>query len=291
MRSRLLFSSPLVEIAECVHPLRDGTWEEMQSLCYDVPLVVFPRLPVRIRHEGSSPVLAGPNVAMFYNPDVPFRREPRHPLGDHYVEFLLRPSVCAELETRTALLRDGRLRETHAPTSQETYLQQHLLTRHLRAGAPDPLLVEETALWLLGSVLADDRRSARPLRERTRALHHDIAEAAKEVIGATLTERLSLAEIAKRVDGPTPTHLAHIFRSETGFGLHEYRLQLRLRTALDHLDAAGGALTALALKLGFASHSHFTVAFRREFGVPPSMIAHAPDKAWRTLDRAGMLAA
>lgn len=291
MRSRRLFSSTLVEIAECVHPLRDGTWDEMQSLCYDVPLVVFPRLPVRIRQEGSAAILAGPNVAMFYNPDVPFRREPRDPRGDHYVEFVLRPSVCAELETRTALLRDGRLHATHAPTSRTAYLHQHLLTQQLRSGSPDPLLVEESSLLLLASVLADDRRDARPLRERTRATHRDVAEAAKEVIGATLGERLSLAEIARRVGGPTPTHLAHIFRSETGFGMHEYRLQLRLRTALDHLDDAGGSLTALALKLGFASHSHFTVTFRREFGVPPSLIAHAPDKAWRMIDRSRPLAA
>lgn len=291
MRSRRLFCSTLVEIAECVHPLRDGTWDEPQSLCYDVPLVVFPRLPVRIRHEGSAAVLAGPNVAMFYNPDVPFRREPRDPRGDHYVEFVLRPSVCAELETRTALLRDGRLRATHVPTSRTAYLHQHLLTRQLRSGAPDPLLVEETSLLLLATVLSDDRNTTRPLRASTQTAHREIAEAAKEVIGATLGERLSLAEIARRVGGPTPTHLAHIFRRETGYGLHEYRLQLRLRTALDHLDDAGGALTALALKLGFASHSHFTVTFRREFGIPPSLIAHASDEVWRMIDPVRPLAA
>ncbi|WP_348652834.1 AraC family transcriptional regulator [Polyangium sp. y55x31] len=36
----------------------------------------------------------------------------------------------------------------------------------------------------------------------------------------------------------------------------------------------GGArdLTALALDLGFADHSHFTNAFRREFGCSPSAV-------------------
>ena len=62
---------------------------------------------------------------------------------------------------------------------------------------------------------------------------------------------------------------ARVFREETGFSLHGYRTQLRLRLALDAL-AAGREIGELAHDLGFASHSHFTDSFRRVFGVAPS---------------------
>jgi AraC family transcriptional regulator len=42
-------------------------------------------------------------------------------------------------------------------------------------------------------------------------------------------------------------------------------------------------LAAVALDVGFASHSHFTDAFRREFGRAPSEVRRAAD--WRGLRR------
>jgi AraC-like DNA-binding protein len=46
-------------------------------------------------------------------------------------------------------------------------------------------------------------------------------------------------------------------------------MQLRLSRALVELPHAND-LTALALDLGFSSHSHFTAAFRRMFQCTPS---------------------
>jgi AraC-like DNA-binding protein len=58
--------------------------------------------------------------------------------------------------------------------------------------------------------------------------------------------------------------------------------RLRLRAALEELPECRGDITRLALDLGYSSHSHFTYAFRREFGVPPSAAwagGRAPDPA------------
>ena len=52
--------------------------------------------------------------------------------------------------------------------------------------------------------------------------------------------------------------------------VHRYLSRLRLRTALERLEQGSQDLTALALDLNFSSHSHFTDAFRREFGFTPS---------------------
>ena len=64
-------------------------------------------------------------------------------------------------------------------------------------------------------------------------------------------------------------HLCRTFRAVTGQTLFGFRRDLRLRAALAMLPDYRGRLSELAHTLGFASHSHFTAAFRGHFGVPP----------------------
>jgi len=75
--------------------------------------------------------------------------------------------------------------------------------------------------------------------------------------------------------GVSPYHVAHVFREQTGLSVHRYLLRLRLALALDLL--AGGAmnLSALALDLGFSSHSHFSSVFRRNTGLSPTGVRAA----------------
>jgi AraC-like DNA-binding protein len=81
---------------------------------------------------------------------------------------------------------------------------------------------------------------------------------------------MSLGEVAGRLH-TSEFHLARLFRAHTGFTLHGYRNQLRLRLALERIPAEDD-LTALAHELGFSSHSHFTDAFRALFGAPPAEV-------------------
>ena len=52
--------------------------------------------------------------------------------------------------------------------------------------------------------------------------------------------------------------------------LYRTVVRLRLREGLERLLDEPGQVAAIALAVGFASHSHFTDAFRAEFGCPPS---------------------
>jgi AraC-like DNA-binding protein len=52
--------------------------------------------------------------------------------------------------------------------------------------------------------------------------------------------------------------------------LRAYSGRLRTALAAERLLAGAPDLTALALDLGYADHSHFTNAFRQEWGLPPS---------------------
>jgi AraC-like DNA-binding protein len=48
-----------------------------------------------------------------------------------------------------------------------------------------------------------------------------------------------------------------------------------MAVAADQLSGGATNLTKLALELGFVSHSHFTAAFRRFYGVTPRMARRA----------------
>jgi AraC family transcriptional regulator len=271
MGVRQLFWGELLGVAEFECPPGDCAWRDVNVIGSDVPLVVFPRIPVAIRHLDSEPVLATPNLVMLYNPGQLFQRELRHARGDEALLFQLRPPALQELERECRVLRNGSLATTHAPSSRVAYLHQHLLARYLRGGSVDPLVVEESAARIVRCVIDGPEPAAPPPRRSTRSAHHELAENAKEIISASLGESASLQELAARL-GTSPFHLARVFRRETGFSLHRYRTQLRLRSALQRLPASSGSLTALAIEHGFASHSHFTDTFRREFGLSPSTV-------------------
>ena len=77
--------------------------------------------------------------------------------------------------------------------------------------------------------------------------------------------------------GSSPFHLARLFRASTGWSLHGYREQIRLRGALELLTErrAPGGLAWLAAEFGFASHAYFDDRFRRTFGRSPSHVRAA----------------
>jgi AraC family transcriptional regulator len=108
-------------------------------------------------------------------------------------------------------------------------------------------------------------------RNGTEADHADRAEAAKAYLASRLGEQILLNDVAAAVH-MSPFHFARIFQQHTGVPIHRYLTRLRLRTSLERLVDGTNDLTALALDVGFSSHSHFSDAFRREFGRTPSEV-------------------
>jgi AraC family transcriptional regulator len=270
-----LFKSPLLTVGEFRCPPGDVAWHEL-NLIGDLPHVVFPRIPVLIQHLGDEPVLATPNQAMLYNGGQFYTRELRNQEGDNCV-FIELPheSIALLAEEGSALVDRGyRLVASHAPADPHTYLRQHLLVRHLRGPDPDPFLAEEAAAALVLDALAQRPRNAQFGRLPTRQVHRELAEAAKAELAVSLDGNLSLQDLAQRLY-TSAFHLARVFRAETGFSLHGFRQSLRLRAALERLASSAVDLSALALELGFSSHSHFTERFRNEFGVAPSQVREA----------------
>jgi AraC-like DNA-binding protein len=83
----------------------------------------------------------------------------------------------------------------------------------------------------------------------------------------------SVQDIASAV-GTSPFHLCRVFRAHTGRTMHEYRAELRVRLALEMLEASGRntSLSRVAHDAGFSSHSHFVLAANRYGGATPSAL-------------------
>ena len=257
-----LLETPLLRLGEFRCPPGDTAWHEV-NLIGNRPHVVFPRVPVVIQHDGDAPVLATPTHTMLYNADQVYRRELRSPAGDDCVFVELSDAALAQLSDEGVGLFDGeRLVASHTPAAHETYFLQHLAVRNLRGPEPDAVLAEEAVVRATVAAL-------RPVGRRGTRAHRELAEAAKDELSADA--RLSLHDLARRLHS-SAFHLARVFRAETGFTVHGFRQSLRLRSALERLSDHRNDLTALALELGFSSHSHFTERFRNEFGVAPSQV-------------------
>lgn len=128
--------------------------------------------------------------------------------------------------------------------------------------APDaftPLAVEGLALELL-ALAGRSRVPPRPERwvERVRLT-------VRERFREPLEPRRLAAEA-----GVHPAHLARAFRARYGETVGEYVRRLRLEWAAREMVATDKPLAFLAVEAGFCDQSHFTRAFKRQFGVTPA---------------------
>lgn len=89
------------------------------------------------------------------------------------------------------------------------------------------------------------------------------------LIDSRLDEPLPQAVLAA-VAGQAPAAFGQAFRSSFGTTPHQYLLERRVRRAACLLRDGAATLTTIAAELGFASHAHFSTAFRARVGMTPS---------------------
>jgi AraC family transcriptional regulator len=95
-------------------------------------------------------------------------------------------------------------------------------------------------------------------------------QAVRERIAAAPADAYTLRQLAAPVH-VSPYQLCRAFTRVCGEALTAYRTRLRILGSLEAVRA-GADLTTVAIEWGFASHSHFTWAFRRTLGTPPSAL-------------------
>ncbi len=244
----------------------------------DRDTIVLVRRGAFCKHFGRRSITADVNQAVFFARGSTYRVSHPADCGDRGTIFTMSPRVLLdiirELDPSVDDRPDRPFPFVTGPCEPGVFWRHRELTRSWsRRSAADPLQVEVTALQLVADVLeAAFARHGLPRRRRrdgTDADHADRAEAAKSYLASRLADRVTLDDVARAVHA-SPFHLARVFRQRTGVPIHRYLTRLRLRAAIERLSDGADDLTALALESGFSSHSHFTDAFRREFGRTPS---------------------
>ena len=251
-------------------------------------LLVFPRTSVIIKHIDKEPVLADPNTVMFYNDGQIYSRHALSEKGDLCEWFGFDPRLVTDAIRPFDDYVDDHPCEpflfSHGPSDRATYLRQRLVVNHiLESQQLDVLLIEEAVMEVLKQVTSNlyRQRGVNPRRTRI-STEREVVDNIQKVLANTFEQNLTLEQIATRLNY-SPFHLCRIFRKNTGQSIAQYRNQLRLRASLEYVTQPGVDLTNLALKLGFASHSHFTETFRKTFGTPPSMLRNCSRKQIRQL--------
>jgi AraC family transcriptional regulator len=90
------------------------------------------------------------------------------------------------------------------------------------------------------------------------------------LLEARLDEDVRLDEVARAAHF-SPFHFHRLFRGMTGETVGEFVRRLRLERAAYRMQQGEGDLLRIALDAGYQSHEAFTRAFKRRFGMAPSL--------------------
>jgi AraC-like DNA-binding protein len=253
---------------------------------FSAPTIVFPRRGVFFSHQGSRALLGDANHVLFFDAGDPFRI--RYPIegGDDSTFLSISREALAGILGGPGERIDpleARFPASIGEGNARLYLAHRTLLEGIGCGVlSDSLAVEERMIELAGAAIAASRRieagKRAPARRETQRAHRETVAAVAALLAGAPPGRIGIDDLAKAV-GASPFHLCRVFKRETGVSIHRYGNRLRLRAALDRLMEPAADLTALALDSGFSSHSHFTDAFRREFGAAPSHVRRTATRA------------
>ena len=262
---RLLWSNPAISLGSFDAAPHDEDFETAGAIG-DRPAIAFSRSSVGIAQVKRDPFVSDGTVAVLHNPRHPYRRFRVDRRGDHCEWMSVDPELLLSLNP--GLGRDPRrpFGTSHVPLSRRAATLVRLVARHVREWTPpDELWVEETLYEIL-SLLAP---VPEPRRTRATSRHDGVVRSVRELLSSRPEQPWTVSSIAKVV-GASPFHVCRVFRRRTGYTLHGYLTEQRLRSALTLLGEGQSDLRAMAASLGFSSHSHFTAHFREAFGATPS---------------------
>ena len=268
---RVVWESGLVRVGAFRCPVGDPLFFDSgpaRNYCF-----VFPRTAVSIQHEDERAFVANPNIVTFYNCGQEYRRGAISPHGDRCDWFGVSAEVARDVVRSFDEAVDDRperpFRFSRGLSDATSFLMQRRLFASVAAGGPvEALALEEAVIALLERVVGSvygARRSGAPVKQE------DAICEAERILSRNWDRDLHLADVAREV-GLSVYHLCRTFRRITGNTLHQYRSELRVRACLELVAAPGARLVDVAMDAGFCSHSHFTNAFHRAFGEPPSAL-------------------
>lgn len=251
-----------VRNVHCAGTCRHRSAEECSAATH----LVFPYRGVYVRHVGSDQSVADANHVLFFNAGEGYQVS--HPVvgGDASLGLVVSQPLLRELAPPALVARRDEFgfRGQSLRIDPRAQALVALLRHSLTHGSIETLEAESLALTLVCRSLGP--RTA----HETGATHarRRLVNRVKLLLAGDLNRRWSLADIAAEIGG-SAVYLTQAFQQVEGVPLYRYHLRLRLARALD-LVARYDDMSALALDLGFSSHSHFAAAFKQAYGRSPT---------------------
>lgn len=277
LENKLLFSGEGVQVARwwCRVPFEGPTEEHVRG---HHSIIVVRHGSYLLESPRGRGLIDSTSVAL-YNPGEPFTGSHPNGCGDDGWAVLLTPDLVRPLLRRhRPWMADSDTPEFPAPAgylSASTRLRHRLLVTRIEQGE-DALSVGEAAQGLLAemacSLFGPTRRPVAADPED--AEPRPYVERAALYLSRSFRQPVQLADVAQAAYTST-FHLCRLFKAQTGTTIHRYLTRLRLNAALDALAQPKDDIWQVARDVGFVAHSHFTAAFRREFGCTPSQARRA----------------
>ena len=168
-------------------------------------------------------------------------------------------NYCSARTRGWGAIRGGRLRVPYVPLDRRAAALVRLVARHVREWTPpDELWVEETLLEILGRLAP----SAEPRRTGATPRHDRVVRSVRELLSSRPEQPWTVTSIAKVV-GVSAFHACRVFRRRTGYTLHGYLTEQRLRRGLGRSSKKGRRTCARSQR---RSGSRATASSRRISG-------------------------
>lgn len=254
--ARPLLASPAVRVTDlrCASP-RSGPSAERGGEPAHLALL---RRGAFTYHLGARAFLGDATTALLHLEPAGYRVSHPGPDGDEVTVVELAGETLPELF--------GPAPGVSWPVAPATQLRHHRVVRALARGALDALAAEEAVLGLVAELA---RQAAVPPRLSPR--DRRLVDGARARLHADLDRNLALTDVAADL-GASPFHLMRTFRAATGLSVRAWRRRARVLEALARIAAGEEDLGALAVRVGFAHHSHLTDSCREVLGAPPSAL-------------------
>jgi len=277
----MLYRSPWVSLGLWHCPPESPRWHEENTIG-DHPVIAIPWTNVVIDRAASRNAMMNPNRTVFYRAGEPYTRRLASSRGDRCAFIIpstqLMRSVLAEAGLDSS---ESRFPFAVGPAVSWATGAHHALARALATNLPvsdletEEILTEVVRQTTLAAA-TNARRTPQAKPVGTAKAHRELAHRAIEIMSESITNaahthRLKITDIAKRAHA-SAYHLCRVFKDHTGETLAQHLMRLRLRAAAEMLVWSDDSITAIAHRLGFANHAHFTTAWKAEFGSPPSAI-------------------
>lgn len=267
----LLFNSKLVKVGAFECAADNPCFPTTESLDNDV--FVLPQNPLWIRRNAGEYRFVEPGAILMHRAGSMLERRSMGERGDQTYWFGVHPRLFVrtlqrhKLSTQDmggALISDPQFRYRLA-----------LFLKRIQRQPPERLTIEEEVLSLFFKICERRARQEEGFSKaqlRSGGRQQRLVDRTRACLNAHLTESIGLETVADEV-GASLYHLCRVFREQTGLTMHAYRTRQRLGLVVDRLTRGDSEnLVDVAMDYGFASHSHLSRVFQKQFGISPSAL-------------------